>query len=195
MYGKEESRVCTYPRDFFSTLKPNLTVTNTVSVQVGINYTGTGRQLNGCVNDAKNVRKFLTSKFYALPVICSPTYAPRSTESWNFKSENIIVLTDDTQDPRRLPTRANILGAMKWLVKDAKAHDSLFFHCESAIYISEWFAYVFQTPVMADRSVIPTAMRLTDMMKVGGEDHREWTIPNGSSQSSFLLITNRGVQG
>jgi hypothetical protein len=54
----------------------------------------------------------------------------RSAENWNFKPEDIVVLTDDTHDPRRLPTRANILGAMKWLVKDSKAHDSLFFHCE-----------------------------------------------------------------
>ena len=41
-----------------------------------------------------------------------------------------MILTDDNQDPRLIPTKANILGAMKWLVKDAKAHDSLFFHCE-----------------------------------------------------------------
>jgi hypothetical protein len=51
-------------------------------------------------------------------------------ENWNFKSEDIVVLTDDTQDSRRRPTKANILGAMKWLVKGAKARDSLFFHCE-----------------------------------------------------------------
>jgi len=61
------------------------------------------------VNDAKNVRKFLM-------------------RNWGFGKENIVVLTDDTRDPRRLPTKANIMGAMKWLVKDAKAHDSLFFH-------------------------------------------------------------------
>jgi len=78
-------------------------------VCVGINYTGTAKELNGCVNDAKNVRRFLI-------------------KSWGFKSENIVVLTDDTRDARRLPTKANILSAMKWLVKDAKAHDSLFFH-------------------------------------------------------------------
>ncbi|KAF9647631.1 hypothetical protein BDM02DRAFT_3156037 [Thelephora ganbajun] len=76
---------------------------------VGINYKGTGKELNGCVNDAKNVRKFLL-------------------KNWNFKPEDIVVLTDDTQDPRRLPTKANMLSAMKWLVRDAKAHDSLFFH-------------------------------------------------------------------
>jgi metacaspase-1 len=27
------------------------------------------------------------------------------------------------------PTRKNMFDAMKWLVKDAKKHDSLFFHC------------------------------------------------------------------
>ena len=63
--------------------------------------------------------------------------------NWNFKSEDIMVLTDDTRDPRRLPTKANILGAMKWLVKGSKAHDSLFFHCERAIYIPRHTAYVF----------------------------------------------------
>jgi len=78
-------------------------------VCVGINYTGTDRELNGCMNDARNVRKFLIG-------------------NWGFKREDIIILTDDARDPRQLPTKANILGAMKWLVKGAKAHDSLFFH-------------------------------------------------------------------
>lgn len=54
-----------------------------------------------------------------------------------------MVLTDDTRDPRRLPTKANILGAMKWLVKDAKAHDSLFFHCGSYLYPASNPAHVF----------------------------------------------------
>lgn len=107
-----------------------MTVTNTTFVQVGINYTGTARQLNGCVNDAKNVRKFLISGFYAFHIDHSPIHTVYSTENWNFKSEDILVLTDDTKDPRRLPTKANIIGAMKWLVKGTKMHDSLFFHCE-----------------------------------------------------------------
>ncbi len=38
-------------------------------------------------------------------------------------------MTDDTRDPRNLPTRQNILGAMRWLVHGARKHDSLFFHC------------------------------------------------------------------
>lgn len=79
------------------------------AVCIGINYKGSKKELNGCVNDAHNIRNFLI-------------------KNWHFKSDNILVLTDDTKDPKRLPTRANMLNAMRWLVKDAKAHDSLFFH-------------------------------------------------------------------
>lgn len=63
------------------------------------------------------------------------------TEYWNFKSQDIMILTDDNKDPKRLPTKANMLDAMKWLVKDAKAHDSLFFHCEWTIYVLCLFAH------------------------------------------------------
>jgi len=39
-----------------------------------------------------------------------------------------VILTDDQQSPRSIPTRQNIIQAMHWLVKDAKPNDSLFFH-------------------------------------------------------------------
>jgi len=39
-----------------------------------------------------------------------------------------VVLTDDQRDPRSIPTKANILKAMQWLVTDARPNDSLFFH-------------------------------------------------------------------
>jgi len=39
-----------------------------------------------------------------------------------------VVLTDDQQNPRSRPTKSNMIGAMYWLVKDAKPNDSLFFH-------------------------------------------------------------------
>lgn len=45
-----------------------------------------------------------------------------------FKSEDIVLLADDTSEPRYLPTRENMLNAMKWLVRSAKLHDSLFLH-------------------------------------------------------------------
>ncbi|OSC98894.1 hypothetical protein PYCCODRAFT_1438875 [Trametes coccinea BRFM310] len=75
---------------------------------IGINYRGQPNQLHGCVNDARNVQNFLMSHGY--------------------KARDIEVLTDDTSDPRRLPTRANIIEAMRRLVQSAHPHDSLFFH-------------------------------------------------------------------
>jgi len=40
----------------------------------------------------------------------------------------MVLLTDDQQNPMSQPTKANILRAMHWLVKDAQPNDSLFFH-------------------------------------------------------------------
>lgn len=40
-----------------------------------------------------------------------------------------MLLTDETNNPRTLPTRNNILEGMRWLVHGAKPHDSLFLHC------------------------------------------------------------------
>jgi metacaspase-1 len=48
---------------------------------------------------------------------------------YGYKANDIVLLTDDSRDPRRLPTRKNIIDAMYWLVHGAKPHDSLFFHC------------------------------------------------------------------
>ena len=60
----------------------------------------------------------------------STTHTAHLSEQWGFNPEEIIVLTDDHKEPKRLPTKANMLRAMEWLVKDAQATDSLFFHCE-----------------------------------------------------------------
>ncbi|KAF8553528.1 hypothetical protein OG21DRAFT_1414139 [Imleria badia] len=76
---------------------------------IGINYIGQKRALNGCINDIKNVKRFLTRQ-------------------WGFKEGDIVMLMDQTTNPRQMPTRANMIDAMKWLVKDARPHDSLFFH-------------------------------------------------------------------
>ena len=46
-----------------------------------------------------------------------------------YKDEDMVILTDDSPDPRKQPTRANVLDAMHWLVRGARPHDSLFFHC------------------------------------------------------------------
>lgn len=49
-------------------------------------------------------------------------------QHFGYKREDMVLLTDDQQNPMSQPTKANILRAMHWLVKDARPNDSLFFH-------------------------------------------------------------------
>ncbi|KAF8896346.1 peptidase C14 [Infundibulicybe gibba] len=77
---------------------------------IGINYVGQRGELRGCINDAQNIQRFLCTNY-------------------GYKKEDIVMLTDDATNPRQLPTKANILSAMQWLVNGAAPNDSLFFHC------------------------------------------------------------------
>lgn len=76
---------------------------------IGINYHGQKGELRGCINDVRNVSTFLN-------------------ERYNYKWEDMVILTDDQRDPRKIPTKANMIKAMQWLVKDAQPNDSLFLH-------------------------------------------------------------------
>jgi hypothetical protein len=76
---------------------------------IGINYFGQKGQLRGCINDVKNMSKFLHERF-------------------GYQWDDMVILTDDQQHPKSQPTKQNILTAMHWLVKDAQPNDSLFFH-------------------------------------------------------------------
>ncbi|WVQ62454.1 metacaspase-1 [Kwoniella botswanensis] len=76
---------------------------------IGINYIGTSQALAGCINDAHNVQKFLI-------------------ERYNYKAEDIVMLTDDARNSRQIPTRNNIIQACQWLVQGAQPNDALFFH-------------------------------------------------------------------
>jgi len=76
---------------------------------IGINYFGQKGELRGCINDVKNMSTYLNQFF-------------------NYKREDMVILTDDQQNPMSQPTKANLLRAMQWLVKDARPNDSLFFH-------------------------------------------------------------------
>ena len=69
------------------------------AVLIGINYTGTSSQLNGCINDANHLKTFLMDK-------CG------------YLSENIMMLTDDTPNSR--PTKQNIINSFTTLVNKAK---------------------------------------------------------------------------
>ncbi|KZV68380.1 hypothetical protein PENSPDRAFT_653197 [Peniophora sp. CONT] len=81
------------------------------AVCIGINYYHERRdsELLGCVNDAWNMQHFLITRCH-------------------YKEEDIIVLTDNQPNPRFIPTKRNMIHAMKWLVLDAQPGDSLFFH-------------------------------------------------------------------
>lgn len=74
---------------------------------IGINYTGTGSQLYGCINDVKHMQQFLIDDCAVPP-------------------ENIRIMTDDTKDC--LPTRKNIIKAFAWLTTNATSHSRLFLH-------------------------------------------------------------------
>lgn len=76
---------------------------------IGINYKSQDGQLRGCVNDAWNMAEFLKS-------------------FWNYANEDIMVLTDEPYNLKYMPTKRNILSALRWLVKDAQTGDCLFFH-------------------------------------------------------------------
>lgn len=85
---------------------------NKKSLFVGINYFGSKSELRGCINDVQSIKQFVTEKF-------------------NFPTDpdHMRVLTDDQKgDPSKMPTKANIMASMKWLVEGAKSGDSLFFH-------------------------------------------------------------------
>ncbi|KAF9567401.1 hypothetical protein CPC08DRAFT_814269 [Agrocybe pediades] len=76
---------------------------------IGINYFGQDGELRGCINDVNNIKNFLIS-------------------TYGYKQEDMVILTDDATDPRKMPTRENMLQAMQWLVRGAQPNDALFFH-------------------------------------------------------------------
>jgi metacaspase-1 len=82
---------------------------NKKALFIGINYFGQNGELRGCINDVKNIKNFVTTNF-----------------NFPTDSDHMRTLTDD--DTNNMPTRANILSGMKWLVNGAKSGDSLFLH-------------------------------------------------------------------
>ncbi|PMD55154.1 peptidase C14 [Hyaloscypha bicolor E] len=77
---------------------------------IGINYFGSSHQLNGCVNDAKNIRNFLVQDRGFSP-------APH----------DMVFLTDEApnQGTPFFPTGANIMAALHWLATGNSPGDSV----------------------------------------------------------------------
>lgn len=84
---------------------------------IGINYRNSNAQLNGCINDIKNIREILIN-------------------NCNYNIDNIKVLTEDEST---LPTRSNIEMYMNWLITDCKPGDTL------VLYYSGHGAYINDT--------------------------------------------------
>lgn len=80
----------------------------TRALLIGCNYFGTDAELAGCINDVRNVRELLIDVFH-----------------WWSDNDSMRILVDDGSG-YDYPTRQSILSALQWLVKDAKAGDSLF---------------------------------------------------------------------
>lgn len=70
---------------------------------IGCNYRNTKYELNGCINDAANIKKILTD---------------------SYKFDNIVLMTDDTPI---IPTKKNILVEITSLLHNANSGDTLFF--------------------------------------------------------------------
>ena len=77
------------------------------AVLVGINYRGQDGQLSGCHNDVFNVKQYIMNVH-------------------GYQEHNILVLVDDGQ--HRHPTRDAIILALKQLVVQSQAGDSVYFH-------------------------------------------------------------------
>ena len=69
------------------------------SLLIGINYTGSRNELQGCQQDVENMTRFLISRGY-----------PQDPSS-------MVILTDARQGPF-YPTGRNMLAAMQWLVSE-----------------------------------------------------------------------------
>jgi len=76
---------------------------------IGINYIHCKRgKLNGCINDAHNMARFM---------------------SYHFGFRDIRLMTDDQPlNSPNYPTRANLVSGMRWLVSGAQPGDSFFYH-------------------------------------------------------------------
>ncbi len=88
---------------------PSAPVTNNVdkkkALLLGLNYTGTQYELNGCINDVMDMSQVLINNY-------------------GFTSNNIEIMTDTTETK---PTRENILNSFTNLIKNAVSGDTLMF--------------------------------------------------------------------
>jgi len=78
---------------------------------IGINYFGTKHQLNGCINDAMNVQRYLVEE-----------------RGFSAAAHDMVILTDEPKNRGTPfePTGANMMAAFNWLVTGNNPGDSVF---------------------------------------------------------------------
>lgn len=54
-------------------------------------------------------------------------------EKHGYRREDMVILTDDQKNQLSVPTKANILRAMHWLVEGARPNDSLLIHFSGGV--------------------------------------------------------------
>ncbi|KAI8831670.1 caspase domain-containing protein [Chytriomyces cf. hyalinus JEL632] len=76
---------------------------------IGINYTGSKYALAGCINDAYNLKDFISQNY-----------------GYSTDTNHMVVMTDDAKDPSLKPTAKNLLAGFHWLLAGSKPGDELF---------------------------------------------------------------------
>lgn len=78
---------------------------------IGINYTGTAHELNGCINDSINMRNYLVQE-----------------RGFSPDPKDMVMLNDDPRNRGSPfePTGANMMAAFQWLVTGNRPGDSVF---------------------------------------------------------------------
>jgi hypothetical protein len=86
-------------------------MTRRKALLIGINYIGSQNELRGCINDVENVRRYLVHD-----------------KGFPHDPASMVVMTDNQNDPRFIPTGQNMIAAFHWLVTNNNRGDSLFLH-------------------------------------------------------------------
>ncbi|KAJ0010872.1 hypothetical protein Pint_32878 [Pistacia integerrima] len=79
------------------------------AVLIGVTCNKAKYKLKGTINDVKNMRELLINSF-------------------GFKVEAILVLTEEEAEEQHKPTKKNIQKALQWLVEGSQRGDSLVFY-------------------------------------------------------------------
>lgn len=76
---------------------------------IGINYIGTDALLLGCIDDAKSIYEMLINDL-------------------SFNENDIVILTDDNEDPNKKPTGQNIMAYLEQMVHESNTYDEFWLH-------------------------------------------------------------------